>query len=239
MTLTFSADQAAAATTFRTQDSFIALPGFLTADGVAPMIAEANALRSRINRNFVPGIKKGGSVSWFDVSAVAPSIRDFYQSERFIAWLRAVTGEPLMTCPDTDPHACALYYYTEAGDHIGWHYDTSFYRGKRFTVLLGLVQRSQSELVARLHYRTQGEKAAEVRLSTEPGMLVAFDGDRCWHKVTPSGERDDRVVLSMEYVTDRGMGFLPRIVSNVKDAVAYFGLRGLLPGRRGRRTVGS
>jgi hypothetical protein len=226
------ADPAAAATTFRAQDSFVAIPGFLTPDNVAPMIAEANALRRRINRNFVPGIKKGGSVSWFDVSAEAPAIRDFYRSEPFMAWLRTVTGESLLTCPDSDPHACALYYYTEAGDHIGWHYDTSFYRGKRFTVLLGLVQQSRSELVARLHYRTQGEKAEEVRLRTDPGMLVAFDGDRCWHKVTPSGEGEDRVVLSMEYVTDRSMGFLPRLVSNVKDAVAYFGIRGLVGRRR-------
>jgi hypothetical protein len=32
------------------------------------MIAEANALRSRINRNYVPGQKKGGSVSSFEVA---------------------------------------------------------------------------------------------------------------------------------------------------------------------------
>ena len=229
---TITADAAAIAAAFHGQDEFVALPGFLTGDDIAPMIREANALRTRINRNFVPGMKKGGSVSWFDVAAEAPAIRGFYESSEFIAWLGHVTGEKLLTCPDSDPHACALYYYTEAGDHIGWHYDTSFYRGKRYTVLLGLVQQSRSELVAKLHYRTRGDAAEEVRLSTTPGMLVAFDGDRCWHKVTPSGDGDDRIVLSMEYVTDRSMGFFPRLVSNVKDAVAYFGLRGLLGRRR-------
>lgn len=233
--MNFSSPANTVAPTFRAQDAFIALPGFLAGDAVAPMIAEANALRRRINRNFVPGIKKGGSVSWFDVAAEAPAIRELYRSPEFIAWLSAVTGETLLTCPDSDPHACALYYYTEAGDHIDWHYDTSFYRGKRFTVLLGLVPGSRSELVAKLHYRTRGPEAAEVRLRTEPGTLVAFDGDRCWHMVTPSGEGEDRVVLSMEYVTDRGMGFLPRLISTVKDAVAYFGIRGMLRGRRGRR----
>lgn len=220
------------APTFQAQDAFVALPGFLPADRMAPLIAEANALRRRINRNFVPGIKKGGSVSWFDVSSDAPAISGLYRSAEFIAWLSAVTGERLLTCPDSDPHACALYYYTEPGDHIGWHYDTSFYRGKRFTVLLGLVQQSRSELVAKLHHRTRGPEAAEVRISTDPGTLVAFDGDRCWHMVTPSGEGEDRVVLSMEYVTDRGMGLVPRIISTVKDSVAYFGIRGLFRGRR-------
>lgn len=213
--------------TYKAQDEFIALPAFLGAEPVASMVDEANALRSRINRNYVPGIKKGGAVSWFDVAKSAPAIRDLYQSPDFIAWLGAVTGEQLQTCPDSDPHACALYYYTEEGDHIGWHYDTSFYRGKRFTVLLGLIQRSRSELVARLHHKEAQRDDVEVRISTEPGTLVVFNGDRCWHMVSPCGPQEDRVVLSMEYVTDRRMGFVPRLISSVKDAVAYFGIRGL------------
>ena len=35
-----------------------------------------------------------------------------------------------------------LYYYTEAGDHIGYHYDTSYYKGSRYTILMGLVDKS-------------------------------------------------------------------------------------------------
>jgi len=46
-------------------------------------------------------------------------------------------GERLHMSPDDDPHAYALYFYTRAGDHIGWHYDTSYYAGRRYTLLLG------------------------------------------------------------------------------------------------------
>ena len=36
-----------------------------------------------------------------------------------------ITGRALQSCPESDPHSCALYFYTEPGDHIGFHFDTS------------------------------------------------------------------------------------------------------------------
>jgi hypothetical protein len=218
--------------TYFAQDEFVFVPQFLPANEVSTLVAEANALRSRINRNYVPRIKKGGSVSYFDVRKHAPSVHALYHSPALIKWLSDVTGETLLTCPESDPHACALYYYTEAGDHIDYHYDTSFYRGKRFTVLVGLVQQSSSELVCQLYHRDNNRATQEVRVKTEPGTLVVFNGDTLYHCVTPSSEGDDRVVLSLEYVTDRSMGAVQRMISNVKDAVAYFGIRNLL--RAGR-----
>jgi hypothetical protein len=214
------------------REEFTVLEEFVDAAVLAPLVAEAHALRPRINRNYVPGMKKGGSVSYFDVRQHAPAIHALYHSQAFITWLSALTGESLLTCPESDAHACAVYYYTEAGDHIGWHYDTSFYRGKRFTVLLGLVQQSRSELVARLYHKSGARSEEEVRVASHPGTLVVFNGDRCWHMVTPCGDGEDRVMLSMEYVTDRHMGLAQRLVSTVKDAVAYFGIKALLP--RGR-----
>ena len=232
MTASFAADPIRLRPAHLEREEFTVLEEFLGAAALAPLVAEANALRGRINRNFVPGIKKGGSVSYFDVRRHAPTIHALYHSPEFIAWLSALTGAALLTCPESDAHACALYYYTEAGDHIGWHYDTSFYRGQRFTVLLGLVQHSRSELVARLYHKSGARPEEEVRVASHPGTLVVFNGDRCWHMVTPCGAGEDRVMLSMEYVTDRHMGLLPRLVSTVKDAVAYFGIRALLPGGR-------
>ena len=51
---------------------------------------------------------------------------------------RSWPGEPVQPSPAQDPHAYALYFYTRPGDHIGWHYDTSYYAGRRYTLLLGL-----------------------------------------------------------------------------------------------------
>lgn len=218
--------------TYRAQDEFAFVENFLDSAQVLSLVSEANALRPRINRNYVPRIKKGGSVSYFDIAKHAPAVHALYHSPELIGWLSEVTGEKLLTCPPSDPHACALYYYTEAGDHIGYHFDTSFYRGKRFTVLIGLVQRSSSELVCQLYHRDSARTTVELRIKTEPGTLVVFNGDNLYHCVTPSGEGEDRVVLSLEYVTDRSMGTVQRLISNVKDAVAYFGIKSLLGGAR-------
>ncbi len=111
---------------FWQQDEFLVAERFLDDGALAPLVAEANAMRRAIHRNYVPRIKKGGSVSYFDLTRDAPSVVALYRSPEFIALLSRITRETLLVCPDRDPHACALYYYTEPGDHIGWHYDTSF-----------------------------------------------------------------------------------------------------------------
>jgi len=162
----------------------------------------------------------------------APTIVALYRSPAFIAFLGALTGQTLQPCPPGDPHSCALYYYTEPGDHIGFHYDTSYYKGTRYTVLLGLVERSSSRLVCQLHKDDPAREVCELTLATEPGTLVLFHGDKLWHKITPLGENEERVSLTLEYVTDPGMTPVKRFVSNMKDAIAYFGFRSVFGTRR-------
>lgn len=214
------------------QDEMLVAERFLESTTLHALVAEAKAMQASVHRNYVPRIKKGGSVSYFDLVRGAPSIVALYRDPAFIALLSRITRERLLVCPDGDPHACALYYYTEPGDHIDFHYDTSFYRGKRYTVLVGLVERSSCRLVCELYKKDPGRETRTVSVHTLPGTLVMFNGDRLWHAVTPSGPGEERIVLSMEYVTDQRMGPVQRLVSNVKDAVAYFGIRALFRGSR-------
>ena len=133
-----------------------------------------------------------------------------------------------MLCPDNDPHSCALYYYTEAGDHIGFHYDTSYYKGARYTILMGLVDRStQCKLVCELFKDVPDQTPRTLELVTQPGDMVIFNGDKLWHAVTPLGEGEERIALTMEYVTNPEMGSFKRLYSNLKDSFAYFGIRGV------------
>ena len=132
----------------------------------------------------------------------------------------------LSLCPENDPHSCALYYYTEPGDHIGFHYDTSYYKGARYTILMGLVDKStQCKLVCELFKDDPVKSPKHLELITHPGDLVIFNGDKLWHAVTPLGEGEERITLTMEYVTDPDMGTIKRLYSNLKDSFAYFGLR--------------
>ena len=131
------------------QNEFVVIPQFLPRDFVeATLVPQAQGVKGHLNRNYIPGHKKGGSVSYYTVREQAPLFLDLYRSPDFLAFLSRLTEARLMLCPDNDPHSCALYYYTEAGDHIGFHYDTSYYKGARYTILMGLVDKSHKDRVA-------------------------------------------------------------------------------------------
>jgi len=143
-----------------------------------------------------------------------------------------------MPCPDDDPHACALYFYTEPGDHIGFHYDASYCKGARYTILLGLVQRStRCRLVCQLYKGDSTRAMREIQLATPPGAMVIFNGNKLWHAITPLESGAERIVLTMEYVTNPEMRPFHRFVSNMKDAIAYFGFSTVLRGVLSRRSV--
>ena len=217
------------------QDEFLFLPRFLRAEAVAPLLDDVRRLEPGLNRNYIPRLKKGGSVSHFAIAEDGPALLEFYRSASFRQFLSRLVRADLKLCPDDDPHACALYFYTEAGDHMGYHYDTSYYKGARYTVLFGLVQESASRLLCRLHTKQAGHAPVDLAVATEPGSMVIFNGDKVYHGVSPSQAGDRRVVLTLEYVTTQEMGRAKRAFSNLKDAFAYFGVRALWQSHSRRR----
>jgi hypothetical protein len=159
------------------------------------------------------------------IDALAPVIAELYRSPPLIDWLEQLSGDRLQAAPSGDSHAYALYFYTRPGDHIGWHYDTSYYVGRRYTLLLGVIDESSSRLDYQLHTREQGVAVVPGSVQIPPGGLVFFDGDALRHRITPLGEGEVRVALTFQYVTDPRIRPWWRFVSNMKDAVAYFGFR--------------
>ncbi len=211
------------------QSEFIFLDQFLPSEIIDQILSEVKAVRPEINRNYVPGHKKGGSVSYYILRDQAPGILSLYRSDAFRSFLSRLTESKLLLCPDDDPHSCALYFYTEPGDHIGFHYDNSYYRGARYTVLVGLVERSaHCRLVARLYRESPSREIREVHIPMNPGSMVIFNGDKLWHAVTPLGENEERIILTLQYVTNQQMGPFHRMFSNMKDAFAYFGPAALM-----------
>ena len=93
---------------------------------------------------------------------------------------------------------------------------------------MGLVDRStQCKLVCELFKDVPGKTPRKLELVTEPGDMVIFNGDKLWHAVTPLGAGEERIALTMEYVTNPDMGPFKRLYSNLKDSFAYFGIRGV------------
>lgn len=224
-------DRAALRERFVAQNEMIAIEDFLPANCLQALLAALPALTPYIHRNYIPKHKKGGSVSRFTLDARAPVFGELYRMRELQQFLNLLSGKTLLPCPADDAHTYALYYYTEADDHIGWHYDTSYYRGDRYTVLFGLVDESSCKLEYEL-YRNDPKRASEiVGIHLKPGMLVVFNGDKLWHRVTPLAAGERRIVLTLEYVTDVSMNPLRRFVSNMKDAIAYFGFKQVFKAR--------
>ncbi len=207
------------------QDEFVIVDEFLPREVLGRWQADLETLKPYVHRNYLPGHKKGGSAAYGTVNALAPSITDFYHSALLLGFLRRVAGAEMNECPPNDSHRCALYAYTEEGDHMGWHYDTSYYKDRRWTVLAGLKDESSSRLLCHLHTRDPEHDVVKLELQIKPGMLVIFNGDKVYHAVSPLKKGESRYVVSMQYVTAGEMNPFMRFISNMKDAVAYFGLR--------------
>jgi hypothetical protein len=210
---------------FAGQGAFLYLRDFLTPQVTAQLVTAVAAVTAAVNRNYLPGHKQGGSVSRHAIDRLAPFIAGLYRSPALIQWLEQVAGERLQMSPPDDPHAYALYFYTRPGDHIGWHYDTSYYAGRRYTLLIGVIDESTCRLEYQRHTRDADVAIVPGSLHIPPGGLVFFDGDRLRHRITPLGTGEVRVSLTFEYVTDPTMRLWRRVISNMKDAVAYFGFR--------------
>ncbi len=210
---------------FVEQGSFLYLRDFLPPEITVRLVAAVAAVAESVNRNYLPGHKQGGSVSRHAIDRLAPFIAGLYRSAALIQWLSEMAGEPLQISPPEDPHAYALYFYTRPGDHIGWHYDTSYYAGRRYTLLIGVIDQSSCRLDYQLHTREAGRHPEAGSLQIPPGGLVFFDGDKLRHRITPLADGEMRVSLTFEYLTDPNMRLWRRVISNMKDAVAYFGFR--------------
>ena len=224
---------------FAAQGSFLYLEDFLPPDVTARLVEAVSAVDGSVNRNYLPGHKQGGSVSRHTIDELAPFVGELYRSPALLEWLGQLAGERLQVSPPDDPHAYALYFYTRVGDHIGWHYDTSYYRGRRYTVLLGVVDDSACRLDYELHTREPDVANVAGSIQYPPGALVFFDGDKLRHRITPARAGDRRVSLTFEYVTDPSMHAWWRLISNMKDAVAYFGLRQVFRGTAKGRSAGT
>lgn len=180
----------------------------------------------RPERSYIPTHKKGGTVAYETLFEVAPAIVALYHSRGMQELTSRIVGEPVRPTPIYDQSSLSVLFYEKPGDHIGWHYDHNFYRGRHFTVLLPIINQgtaagglSHATLKARIGDR-------EVDVATPPNTLVVFEGARVNHKVTPIVEGERRLVISMTYCTDNRANLVQGTVRRIKD-VAFFGPRAL------------
>lgn len=177
-------------------------------------------------RSYLPAHKKGGTVAYETLERQAPSLVELYRCSALRTLISDIVRLKVEPTPRHDQSSCSVLFYEKPGDHIGWHYDHNFYRGRHFTVLLPMVNRgrdmnglSQARLLARQNGRDE-------MIPTPPNSMIVFEGARVRHKVTPIGEGERRVIWSMTFCADSRNSALQGMARRVKDT-AFFGLRAL------------
>ncbi len=210
---------------YQKQHQMLVIDDFLPKNFVIEhLVPQVEICSKFVHRVKVPGFKKSGSVSYQKLKQHGQELFSIYRSDIMRKFIEGIVGESLSFCPEKDPHAAALYYYTEPGDRIGIHYDKSFYKGRRYTVLLGMIQDSESsKLICYPGSTKRNRKQNPIHVATHPGTLVIFNGDVLWHEVSPLAENEKRVILTMEYLTDTRISKLSKRISDLKDRYLYFG----------------
>lgn len=177
-------------------------------------------------RSRLPTHKKGGTVAYETLLAKAPDVVALYFSKDFQDWLSHLIGMPIVPTPLHDQSSLSVLFYDQPGDHIGWHYDHNFYRGRHFTVLLAVINEGHDRDGLSSAQLMVGMAGDEDVVPTPPNTMVVFEGARLVHKVTPIAQSERRVMLSMTYCTDSRNTMIQGIARRIKDT-AFFGIRSL------------
>jgi hypothetical protein len=219
-----TADRKNLADTF-SREKIVRIDQFLSQDFLQFLRSEAEENLFRMVPSYIPTHKKGHTLSYENVQRYAHGCLGFYHSPEIMKWVSDIVGMKVEPTPDCDQSSLSLLCYREAGDHINWHYDHNFYRGRHFTVLLSLANESavgglsQSSLMRRL-------PSGDETVNTKSNTLVIFEGSEVLHRASPTAEGDVRIMLSMTYCSDPRTGWLREFARRVKDT-AFFGVRAL------------
>ncbi|MGE3875240.1 MAG: 2OG-Fe(II) oxygenase [Parvibaculaceae bacterium] len=201
------------------------LDDILPPDDFSCLVEEVEKL-VETERSYLPAHKKGGTVAYETLARKAPSLVALYRSQDLQALISDIVKLRLETTPLHDQSSCSVLFYEKPGDHIGWHYDHNFYKGRHFTVLIPVINRGREPgglSQARLVVRQNGRERV---IPTPPNAMIVFEGAKVRHKVTPIGEGEKRVIWSMTYCADPRNSAFQGMARRVKDT-AFFGLRAL------------
>jgi hypothetical protein len=201
------------------------LDNVLPPDDFARLVGEMEEL-VETERSYLPAHKKGGTVAYKTLEHRAPGLVALYRSHGLRKLVADIVKLRIEPTPLHDQSSCSVLFYEKPGDHIGWHYDHNFYKGRHFTVLVPMINRgrepnglSQARLMVRQNRRDR-------MIATPPNAMIVFEGAKVRHKVTPIGEGERRVVWSMTFCTDPRNSAVQGVARRLKDT-AFFGLRAL------------
>ena len=222
--ITAEADRSALAELFR-RDHLVRVDQFLRAECLQCLRDEAEQAIPEMVPSYIPLHKQGLTLSYEKIHRFAHQCLTLYHSSELIDWISSITGERVQPTPDRDQSSLSILCYKSRGDHINWHYDHNFYRGRHFTVLLSLANESSSGGVSQSQLMRRTVDGDEI-IDTRANTLVVFEGARVLHRASPTAQGDLRMMLSMTFCTDPRTSAWKELARRVKDT-SFFGIRAL------------
>ena len=125
------------------------LDNVLPPDDFARLVGEVEKL-VETERSYLPAHKKGGTVAYETSCSARPFSSISTARKGCGASSRASCNCPSSRRRCTTRSSCSVLFYEKPGDHIGWHYDHNFYKGRHFTVLIPI---DQSRAASRTDFR--------------------------------------------------------------------------------------
>lgn len=153
----------------------------------------------------------------------APFCLDIYNSLSLRQKVQVATGvrDRLDPLPLSMPLSCCLLRYDKAGDHITWHYDNNYHKGKTFTVLLTVFNRNAAGQCCSGNQSCRMIDGTEVCQDTRENSLVVLDGSNTLHSTKKLQEGEVRLVLSMVFCTDSRQTPWQAFCTSVKN-ISFF-----------------
>ena len=213
------------------------LDGFLRADAVERMVADANAAASRGYPNDATHnayfddeideslpedhprrirVRSAQKAVAMDLLPDDFAPKALYLSDEATRFIAAVLEKDVLYRSDDPLDGCNMTVY-EAGDELGWHFDQS-----EFSVTL-MIQRAEEggdfeyapmvrtpddERYDDVRAVLQGDAPVKV-LPSEPGTLAFFRGRYSLHRVPPVGGATPRMNSVLTYVSEPGHKLSP------------------------------
>ena len=148
---------------------------------------------------------------------------ELYYSNELLDSLSAVLKKPMQRTPLTDNNACSLLIYSNKGDYIDWHLDTSLYSGDRYVVLITLVNENEKKDGLSNNEFIYIHNNKNYTIKMRPNSLIMFKGSEIYHKSTAIKENERRILLSMVFcdICYQKLSILSRISENIKNFVLY------------------
>ncbi|HSX24888.1 MAG TPA: phytanoyl-CoA dioxygenase family protein [Candidatus Andersenbacteria bacterium] len=203
----------------------VAIPNFLPEESFTALKKEIESV-AKVSRGHVPMYRKGGAISYETLRAHVPSALELYHSPDHQHLISTIVGTKVVPTPEDHPNSLSVLVYDQPGDHIAWHHDKNYYRGRYFTVLLAIENRGHGEDGLSSLQLLVKKPTGDVIIPTPPNTLILFEGSKVLHRTTQLKEGERRVLLSKTYSTDPRYSFTKNILRRIKDA-SFFGLDSL------------